>query len=152
MITSDLSSLNTVTVDLVGGDRIFRQGSTIKRIYLVKVAGVATSLTFLTPPSANLGIRCQVRDANNDTLAMSATGTVETGLGTGYFSITFSASDTESVTPAAGFTFVEEEIAGRTWLVFNGVYDVEFFDNTAPPEIVGCPVQGKIKMRRGATR
>lgn len=156
MILSDLATIGTVRVNLVGGDRIFRQGSTIKRVFLVTVNGVPADITFLpTPSTVTAGIRVQYRDKDNDQLIMTGVGTREPSLGTGYFSTTIDSVTTEAVDPAV-FPFLTEVVrVGREDLdmfVLTGVYDVEFFDNTTPPAVVGCPVAGFWKMARGVTR
>lgn len=147
-----IADINTITVDLIDGDRVFRQGSTIRRRFLVKMNGVAVDLAQYSPQSATKGVRCQVRDAQNDVLAMTGACQVLSPTTAGIFECVFSSVITEAVTPEAGFMFTSELVNGRSWLVFNGVYDVELYDNTTPPELVECPVEGKIKMRRGVTR
>src|SRR6188768_1905631 len=142
MSAIDLLTLNTVVVDMVGGDRILRQGSDSKRLFFVTQGGAAVDI------SAVDTITCQVRDEDNNALAITATGALEPSEGVNYFSVTFSSAATEAVTEAAGFTFVSETIAGRTWRVFKGVFDVEFNDGG----VIGCPAQGKIWMRQGVTR
>lgn len=147
MIASDLGQLQTATVNMVGGDRIFRQGSTIKRVFQVLVNGTGTDI------SAFSG-RVQFRDITNTDLIMDGTFALEPSLGTGYFSVTVTAADTEAV-DADEFPFLDEDIVvmGQTmpWKVLTGVYDVEFFVSGSP-EVVGCPVDGFWKMRRGVTR
>ncbi len=152
MIGSDLGQLNTVRIHMVGGDRIFRQGSTVKRVFRVvqTIAGVVTPVDIST-----LSIRTvSFRDAQNDQLVMSGTGALEAGLGVGYFSVTIDSDDTEAVDPAT-FPFLPEVFTiGRetvTWMVLTGVYDVEFYSGSGP-ELVGCPVEGFWKMRRGVSR
>lgn len=141
LTAADLTTLNSVRVDLVGGDRIMRQGSDIKRVFILTIAGVPQDLTSVTL------IAVQYRDINNDALVMTGTGVVETGLGTGYFSANLTNVVTEAV-DADTFPFLPETINGNDWLVLTGVYDVEFTIGTT----IGCPVEGHWKMRRGVTR